>query len=153
MKKMMVLAKERVGESNLRRQKEMMIELQPYGDKPIYEQLILEIKRGIITGELQPGEAVPSVRTLASDIGINMHTVNKVYKHLQVEKVLVKQKNGFIVNPESFKPTPDVLHQLTQQIYELVIEKELYELSDEQILEIIRAETEKVKVSSKEGDD
>ena len=150
---MMVLAKERVGESNLRRQKEMMIELQPYGDKPIYEQLILEIKRGIITGELQPGEAVPSVRTLASDIGINMHTVNKVYKHLQVEKVLVKQKNGFIVNPESFKPTPDVLHQLTQQIYELVIEKELYELSDEQILEIIRAETEKVKVSSKEGDD
>ena len=71
----------------------MIIELQPYSDKPIYEQLILEIKRGIITGELQPGEALPSVRTLAADIGINMHTVNKVYKHLQNEKVLVKQKS------------------------------------------------------------
>jgi len=116
----------------------MIIELQPYGDKPIYEQLILEIKRGIITGELQPGEAVPSVRTLASDIGINMHTVNKVYKHLQHEKVLLKQRSGFIVNPEQLKPTPDVLDQLSQHLYELVIEKELYGLSEETILEMMR---------------
>jgi len=127
----------------------MIIELQPYSDKPIYEQLILEIKRGIITGELQPGEAVPSVRTLASDIGINMHTVNKVYKHLQQEKVLVKQKSGFIVNPEQLNPTQDVLSQLSQKIYEMVIEKELYKLSDTEILEMIKAETENMKAIAK----
>ena len=124
----------------------MIIELQPYSDKPIYEQLILEIKRGIIKGELQPSEAVPSVRSLASDIGINMHTVNKVYKHLQREKVLVKQKSGFIVNPKQLKPTPDVLGQLSQKIYELVIEKELYQLSDAKILEMIKVESKKVKL-------
>jgi len=33
----------------------MVIELQPYSDKPIYEQLVLEIKRGIIAKELVPG--------------------------------------------------------------------------------------------------
>jgi len=126
----------------------MIIELQPYSDKPIYEQLMLEIKRGIILGELQPGEALPSVRTLASDIGINMHTVNKVYKHLQRELVLVKQKNGFVVNPEQLKPTPDVFSQLSQHIYELVIEKELYELSDAKVLEMIKVATEKVKAST-----
>jgi len=123
----------------------MIIELQPYSDKPIYEQLILEIKRGIITGELQPGEAVPSVRTLAADIGINMHTVNKVYKHLQRESVLVKQKSGFIVNPEQLNPTQDVLNQLSQKIYELVIEKELYQLSEARVLEMIKAEIKKFK--------
>ena len=123
----------------------MIIELQPYSDKPIYEQLILEIKRGIITGELQPNEALPSVRTLASDIGINMHTVNKVYKHLQNEKVLVKQKSGFVVNPQVLKPTPDVHNQLSQKIYELVIEKELYKLSDVEVLEMIKAESKKMK--------
>ena len=128
----------------------MIIELQPYGDKPIYEQLILEIKRGIITGELQPNEALPSVRTLASDIGINMHTVNKVYKHLQNEKVLVKQKSGFVVNPQVLKPTSDVLNQLSQKIYELVIEKELYKLSDVEVLEMIKAESKKMK-SKKRG--
>jgi len=116
----------------------MIIELQPYGDKPIYEQLILEIKRGIITGQLKAGEALPSVRTLASDIGINMHTVNKVYKHLQQEKVLVKQKSGFVVSPDELKPTGDVLDRLSEKIYDLVIEKELYGLSEEEVLEMIR---------------
>jgi len=116
----------------------MIIELQPYGEKPIYEQLILEIKRGIITGQLQPSEALPSVRTLASDIGINMHTVNKVYKHLQQEKVLVKQKSGFVVSPDELKPTGDVLDRLSEKIYDLVIEKELYGLSEEEVLEMIR---------------
>jgi len=126
----------------------MIIELQPYSDKPIYEQLILEIKRGIITGELQPGEAVPSVRTLAADIGINMHTVNKVYKHLQRESVLVKQKSGFVVNPGYLTPTPDVYNQLTQKIYELVIEKELYKLSEDEILKMIKDEMKKVRSSA-----
>ena len=127
----------------------MIIELQPYSDKPIYEQLIWEIKRGIITNELKPGEALPSVRVLASDIGINMHTVNKVYKHLQKENVLVKQKSGFIVNPQALKPTPDVLSQLSEKIYELVIEKELYKLSDAEVLAMIKAERKKIKNSAK----
>ena len=123
----------------------MMIELQPYSDKPIYEQLILEIKRGIITGELRPGEAVPSVRMLATDIGINMHTVNKVYKYLQRELVLVKKKNGFIVNPEPLKPTPEVLSQLSQQVYELMIEKELYQLSDDEISTMMKVAVSQTK--------
>jgi DNA-binding transcriptional regulator YhcF (GntR family) len=111
----------------------MLIQLQPYSDKPIYEQLILEIKRGIITGELTPGEALPSVRMLASDIGINMHTVNKVYKHLQNEKVLVKQKSGFIVNPQAIKPTGDSMLKISEKIYELMIDKQLYGISDDEI--------------------
>jgi len=123
----------------------MIIELEPYSNKPIYEQLILEIKRGIITGELQAGEAVPSVRTLASDIGINMHTVNKVYKHLQQEKVLVKQTSGFVVNPQVLKPTPDVLSQLSQHIYELVIEKELYGFSEAEILQMMSETIKQMK--------
>lgn len=117
----------------------MIITLQPDGDKPIYEQLILEIKRGIITGQLAPGVALPSVRTLAADIGINMHTVNKVYKHLQNEKILVKQKNGFIVNPKKLTPTAEVLGTIQQQLYELMIEKHLYGLSDEELLNMMKS--------------
>ena len=117
----------------------MLLELQPYSEKPIYEQLILEVKRGVITGELMPGEALPSVRSLASDIGINMHTVNKVYKYLQGEKVLLKEKNGFVVNPEPLKPTAETRTKLLSKVYELVIEKELYRLSEEEILQMMRS--------------
>ena len=116
----------------------MIIELQPYSDKPIYEQLILEIKRGIVTKELKPGETLPSVRALASDIGINMHTVNKVYKHLQNEKVLVKQKNGFIVNPQTLRPTEESKLKLSEKIYELMIDKALYDITDDELMALMK---------------
>lgn len=118
----------------------MIIELQPHSDKPIYEQLILEIKRGIVMGQLQPGEHLPSVRTLAADIGINMHTVNKVYKYLQKEQILLKQKNGFIVNTvRELTPTLEVKNIIKQQIYELMLEKELYQISDEEIFKMMKS--------------
>lgn len=118
----------------------MIIELQPHSDKPIYEQLILEIKRGIVMGQLQPGEYLPSVRALAADIGINMHTVNKVYKYLQNEQILLKQKNGFIVNTaQKLTPTLEVQDVIKQQIYELMLEKKLYQMSDEDIFTMMKS--------------
>jgi len=117
----------------------MIIKLQPYSSKPIYEQLILEIKRGIVAKELVPKEAMPSVRTLASDIGINMHTVNKVYKRLQNEQVLVKQKSGFVVNPKPIKPNPEILAKMSEKVYELMLDKTLYNLSDKDILALMKS--------------
>lgn len=70
----------------------MFIRIQPESQTPIYTQLIYQIKRGILKKELLPGEGLPSVRSLAGDIGINMHTVNKAYKLLVEEGVLVQQK-------------------------------------------------------------
>ena len=116
----------------------MILQLQPYSDKPIYEQLILEIKRGIATGEIAPNEGLPSVRSLAADIGINLHTVNKVYKHLQSEGVLLKEKSGFVAKGKPLELTGDTKKKLLNHIYELVIEKELYGLSDEDILKMMK---------------
>jgi len=116
----------------------MILELYPHQGKPIYEQLILEIKRGIVTGQLKPGEDLPSVRTLAADIGINMHTVNKVYKYLQKEDILIKGRNGFQVNPDqTFKPTPETLSAIRELLYEVMLEKELHRLSDQDIADLM----------------
>jgi len=112
----------------------MFLEIKPNSKKPIYEQLILEIKRGVLNKELSPGDSLPGVRVLASDLGINMHTVNKVYKHLENENILVKGKGGFIVNPREFaKPESEVEEVLKEKLYELLLEKELFRVSDEKI--------------------
>lgn len=58
-------------------------------DIPIYEQIIRQIIQGIAQGELHPGDTLPSIRNLAEDIGVNLHTVNKAYKILR-EKGYVK---------------------------------------------------------------
>lgn len=68
---------------------------------PLYRQIRDEIVRGIAQGELAPGDALPSVRNLASDLGINLHTVNKAYALLRDEGfVLMRGRSGaFVAQP------------------------------------------------------
>ncbi len=57
----------------------MQIELNFASDKAIYTQLYEAIILAIAKGEIHVGDALPPVRTLAEEIGINLHTVNKAY--------------------------------------------------------------------------
>lgn len=54
-------------------------------DEAIYIQLRNQIILGIATSRIQEGDTLPSVRQLADNIGINMHTVNKAYSVLRQE--------------------------------------------------------------------
>ena len=61
----------------------MVIEIDFNSDEAIYVQLMNQIILGIATSRLQEGDTLPSVRQMADNIGINMHTVNTVsYTHL-----------------------------------------------------------------------
>ena len=78
----------------------MIIELDMTKDTPIYEQLKQKIVEGIALGRLKPGEALPSVRQLAADLSINMHTVAKAYNQLRDDGFLtVHRSRGVMVNP------------------------------------------------------
>lgn len=57
-------------------------------NKPIYEQITAQIKAMIMSGELQVGEAIPSMRALAKSIHVSVITVQKAYEELQ--------RDGFI---------------------------------------------------------
>lgn len=79
----------------------MYIQLDFESDIPIYEQLKNEIIIGIAKKELQPGERLPSVRALAGDIGINLHTVNKAYQQLKQEGfLLIHRQRGVVIHPD-----------------------------------------------------
>ncbi len=68
----------------------MMIRIEPDSDIPIYTQLTNQIIEGIARGRIKPGDSLPSVRSFAADLGVNMHTVNKSYHELE--------KKGIITN-------------------------------------------------------
>ena len=57
-------------------------------NKPIFEQITSQIKSMIMSGELKPGEAIPSMRSLAKSIHVSVITVQKAYEDLQ--------RDGFI---------------------------------------------------------
>jgi len=70
----------------------MIIKINTYADKPIYEQLCEEIILGIASGQLTEGEPLPSARSLAADLGVNFHTVNKAYDLLRESGYILMNK-------------------------------------------------------------
>lgn len=86
----------------------MFIQLDLESSDPIYIQLQQQIIEGMAKGKLTPGDALPSVRSLASDIGINLHTVNKAYQKLKQEGyILILRQKGVVVNPDGVPQADD----------------------------------------------
>lgn len=116
----------------------MIIELDMQSDVPIYTQLINQIIEGIASGRLQPGEALPSVRSMASDIGINLHTVNKAYTLLKQEGfILVHRQKGVVINPDGMPPiTTEYMEQQHRQLRSIIAEAICRGMTQEQLLSI-----------------
>ncbi len=77
----------------------MFIEIDFSSDEAIYQQLCNQIILGIATSRLVDGEVLPSVRQMADEIGINMHTVNKAYTVLRQEGfVKVDRRRGAFIS-------------------------------------------------------
>ncbi len=81
--------------------KSLFISLDLETEEPIYTQLKQQIIEGIAKKELKPGEGLPSVRSLATDLGINLHTVNKAYQQLKQEGFIqIHRQKGVVIHPD-----------------------------------------------------
>ena len=77
----------------------MIIKIDFQSDEALYVQLRNQIIVGIANASIQEGDVLPSVRQLAEDIGINMHTVNKAYSVLRQEGfVTIDRRKGAVVS-------------------------------------------------------
>ena len=119
----------------------MYISIDFNSDEAFYVQLYHQIIIGIATSRLQEGDTLPSVRQLADEVGINMHTVNKAYSLLKQEgyirldrrygavitvdadklKAMEDMKQGLLVllaKGSCKNITREEVHQLIDEIYE-----------------------------------
>lgn len=77
----------------------MIIKIDFNSDEAIYMQLRNQIIIGIAADRIREGDSLPSVRQLADNIGINMHTVNKAYTVLRQEGFLkLDRRHGAIID-------------------------------------------------------
>ena len=67
----------------------MILRIDQTSSDPVYLQIRDQIVAAIARGELLPADRLPSVRALASDLGINLHTVNKAYAVLRDEGYVI----------------------------------------------------------------
>ena len=76
----------------------MLIEVDFNSEEAIYVQLCNQIIIGIATSMIREGDSLPSVRQLAGDIGVNMHTVNKAYSVLKREGYIsLDKRRGAVI--------------------------------------------------------
>ncbi|PPA71056.1 GntR family transcriptional regulator [Jeotgalibacillus proteolyticus] len=113
----------------------MLISLDLESDVAIYTQIVQQVIIGIAKKELRPNDPLPSVRSLASDIGINLHTVNKAYQQLKQEGyILIHRQKGVVIHPEGVpKADNEYKESLKQTLRPIVAEGLCKDLSPEAI--------------------
>lgn len=128
----------------------MILKIDFDSEIPIYLQIKNQVIQGVAKGEIEDGEELPSVRGLAEDIGVNMHTVNKAYSMLKDEGYLKidRRRGAFIsldlrISQEKFEEEFNYnLSYYMAECYNRGIDKEL-----------IKEEVEKLFKQFQEGDD
>jgi len=111
---------------------------------PIYRQIIEQVKIAIANGELKSGDQLPTVRQLAVDLSINLNTVIRAYRELELEGLLeMQQGSGTFVS--SKKPEIDLLKKqrmIDQIATEMLARASSYGISMEELLEAMRSQQE-----------
>ncbi len=116
----------------------MIIKIDFESEEAIYIQLRNQIILGIATDRIREGDSLPSVRQLAENIGINMHTVNKAYTVLKQEGFIkLDRRRGAVIaldidklrSIERLREELSVL--LARSVCKNISREEVHELVDE----------------------
>lgn len=114
----------------------MLIEIDFQSEEAIYMQLRNQIIMGIAMSVIQEGDALPSVRQLADDIGINMHTVNKAYTVLRQEGfVTIDRRRGAVIALDVDKA--QALAEMRNQLGVILAKAWCKDISREEVHELV----------------
>ncbi len=108
--------------------------LDPSSGLPLYLQVADVLREQIASGELSPGAEAPSLRTSATDLRVNVHTVAKAYQLLEREGLLHRQRG------EAFRVAETgqlALELLRREVQDLVARAEALGVSPQGLLELL----------------
>ena len=96
-----------------------MIHLNSRDPRPIYEQIMDNLRRLIISGGVAPGDRLPSVREMAAQLAINPNTIQRAYRQLEMEGWIasVPGKGSFVCAIPS--SSEEKVQELWQELEEL----------------------------------
>ncbi|QGU95742.1 GntR family transcriptional regulator [Clostridium bovifaecis] len=108
--------------------------------EPIYEQIANQIKTLIIQGELQEGDALPSIRNLAKELQISVITTKRAYEELENEGFIetVGGKGSFVAAQNKELLREKKLKVIEEKLSEVVLESKMLNLSFDDILEMLK---------------
>jgi len=114
----------------------LIIEIKSQSPTPIYEQLYDQVVFGIASEKLTPGEALPSTRSLAADLGINSLTVNKAYSMLCSEGYIVMDRRKGAVVAQVVRNNDAFLARLSRRLTQTAAEAICHDMSQDDYIGI-----------------
>ena len=115
---------------------------------PIYEQIVTQLRRRIVSGELAPGELLPSIRALAKDLRISVITTKRAYEELEREGFIytVAGKGCFVAARSREWMREDLLRQIEEHLQELSRLATAAGVSGEELCRMLRTLNEEEEI-------
>lgn len=91
--------------------------------KSLYEQVVYAVKKAVVSGQMRPGDAFPSVRALSKALKINPNTAHKVVTHLIAEGLLeVRSGIGTVLAKRPVSTPAERAKLMNQELEQVVVE-------------------------------
>lgn len=118
----------------------MDIKISNAGGVPIYEQIISQIKAKVISGELQEGDALPSMRLLAKELRISVITTKRAYEELEREGFIVSMtgKGSFVAGKDLEFVREEHLRQIEELMGRIVELASACDIGMDELSEMLR---------------
>ena len=115
-----------------------MIQIDYANSESIYVQVKENIKKLILTGSLEPDEMLPSVRSLASSLAINVNTVLRAYKELEMEGYIysVQGKGNFVSN--NIKLKEKSVEDFKEKLAKFIKEATYINITEDEFIELVK---------------
>ncbi|MDN5294172.1 MAG: GntR family transcriptional regulator [Eubacteriales bacterium] len=122
----------------------MWFYIDPASGVPIYLQIINQVKKAAATGLLKPGDRLPSVRDLATELTVNPNTIAKAYHELEREGIIYTERGkGTFLAPREPKLLPEERRKMLEKLIDaLLVEAHHLRFTKDEVREIINRRLE-----------
>jgi transcriptional regulator, GntR family len=119
----------------------MNIQINNSSDDPIYLQIKNQIKSQIISGDLQVGDKLPSIRFMAKELRISMITAKRAFDELEAEGFIdsVQGKGNFVARQNKELIREEYLKKIEERIQDIIEFSDIIGLSNREIMQMIKS--------------
>lgn len=118
----------------------MVISINYKSGKPVYLQIVEQIKYAAAAGNLKAGESVPGIRPLAEKLRVNRNTVAKAYQELEREGVIETRAGKGCFVSDNHSPLKKSYRQqvLNEAIDAAIVQAHHFQINDEELLKLVQ---------------
>jgi GntR family transcriptional regulator len=118
--------------------------LDPASGVPFYRQIIDQVLLAVADGRLKPGAQLPTVRQLAVELSVNLNTVAKAYREMEIRGIVETQQGTgtFVAHRKPEKRTAERRKALEQLVEQLLVQAAARGFTHEELAEAVLERTE-----------